>query len=322
MDKILHRKSLVFGLPLLLLLFLVFLQRSSIFAAHSADLARGITLDFIITTPLLYFMLVRKRKDIPKLTVLSVFIGCLIIASFVLAVEHQSLLKSVKAIAIPLVELTVVVYLVIKVRTMLKAYVDNEAEKLDFFDTLKAACTSTFPGRIGDLFATEIAVVYYFFKAKKKREVKDNEFTYYKKSGIVTVAGAFIGLAVVETLIVHFLIQLWSDKVAWVLTFISFYTCMQIIALLRSMPQRLIEIDRDRKIIHLRYGFFSQTSIPIGEVSKLFKHRKTLPTNKSVVSFSPLEDLDGHNVIIETTSENVAHRLYGIKKKYSALAFT
>jgi len=77
-----NRSLINFGIPLILLGILVFLMKSSILPQNSA-IGLAITLDLLLTVPLVYFLLIRK-SNIPKTTVVPVMIVGLLIGSTLL----------------------------------------------------------------------------------------------------------------------------------------------------------------------------------------------------------------------------------------------
>lgn len=307
------------SLPLLLLITLIVLTKSVVFQASPSALSLGITLDCLLTVPVLYFLIIRKT-DIPNITVVSVFVICTLIASYIIPIEQQSLLKQIKYFAIPLVELGVLAFVFVKAKAIIKAVKATGTSNYDFFEVVSLACTQVLPHRVGKLLATEISVIYYSFFASSYKVLQDNEYTYYKKSGIKMVVGTFIGLILAETMVMHLVLQKWNITVAWVLTFLSLYTCLQVIALLRSMNLRLISMDDKEAVLHLKYGFFSETTIPFHQIESLELNKRTLPIDNSVIQFSPLGSLDSHNLIIRLKGEQTLHRLYGIQNKYQNIA--
>ena len=316
-----HFNATFIGVGFLLMLvgFLIILTQMSVFHAYPNEMSIGITLDFIITIPVLYFFLIRQKKAIPKFSVISVFVVCLIIAGIVLPTENQDLLTKVKYVAVPLIELSVLAMVIYKTRSIIRTYQKQEKKEYDFFNTISLVCKEVMPERVGQILATEIAVFYYLFSTKKKSKT-EFEYTYFRKSGIKTIVSVMLELMLVETLVVHLVLEKWNSTVAWVLTILGLYTFFQIIALLRSMNHRLIKIDTENKLLHLRYGFFSQTTIPFSAISKIEQNRKSLPEDKSIIQFSPLGFLDTHNIIITVSSKLVLHRLYGFKNDYQAIA--
>jgi len=111
----------------------------------------GVTLDFCVTIPLLYFLATRKTS-IPNISVVCVFIFCLFSATYLIPQSGQRILNQVKCCALPLVEIGVVTFLILKskaVFTKMKIHNTN----LEWYDAIKEACIDTFPSRIGLLLA-------------------------------------------------------------------------------------------------------------------------------------------------------------------------
>jgi len=101
---------------------------------------------------------------------------------------------------------------------------------------------------------------------------------------------------------------------------LSIYTAIQFFALARSLPKRPMHIDVHERKLHLVYGFFNKTDIDISNIKGIEQSTKMLPADKSIVQFSPLGNLDNHNVIIHLHNENVLHKIYGLQKKYKSIA--
>lgn len=311
--------NLIFGLPILILLLLVALVNSSWFALQPEELSYGITLDLLVTIPLIYFLIIRKR-DIPKISVVSVFIVCLIIAHFILPKEHQFLLSLVRTYGLPVAEIFIFGYLVLNTVKTIRQFKYQKKSTPDFYTAISMACKDALPKRVATLFATEIGVMYYAFFAWKKRPLKENEYSYSKKNTIIVFIYVAIFLILFETFIVHLLLVSWNETFALVLMILSIYTAIQLFALARSLPKRPMYIDVDERKLHLVYGFFNKTDIDIRNIKDIEKSTKMLPADKSIVQFSPLGNLDNHNVIIHLHDENILHKIYGLKKKYKSIA--
>ncbi len=310
---------LVFGIPLLISFSLFYLTTTGEFQNSISELSRGITLDFLITIPLVYALLIWKR-EIPKFTIVTVFIICIITASYVLPESQQGLLQQVKFIAVPVLEIGIFTFLIFKMRSISKSFKEEGRTDLDFYDKLKLACASAFPGRVGELLATEMSVIYYALFPAKAIPLKENEYSYYKKSGIKSIIWVFLGLVFVEVGVVHLIVAQSNEKLAWILSAISLYALVQFLSLMRSMDRRHIEIDKENKELHLRYGFFAQTTIPFDKIKDIDKNKRSLPTDKSIIKLSPLDMLDSHNIIIKLKESLILDKIYGIKKEYKGIA--
>ncbi|WP_295834116.1 hypothetical protein [uncultured Winogradskyella sp.] len=319
---ILQRKLSVFGFVTLSFLSLYFIGTSSVFETETARLSPLITIDVILTIPLVYFLLIRKTS-IPKITVIPITITGVILASYIIPEENQSLLSLFKTWVLPIVELFVLAYIIFKVRKTIRLFKENrEANaQADFFTILKQTSTDILPKFIVIPFATEIAVIYYGFIHWKKRKLKTNEFSYHKNSGSIGLYMALILLIAVETVSLHALLSKSSNMVGvWILTILSTYTGIQIFGFAKSLLKRPIIIENDK--LYIRYGIMKETEIEINTVACVEISSKDLEKNSEVTKMSLLGGLEAHNLIIHLKQPNTIVGLYGIKKEYQSLALS
>jgi len=314
-----NNNYITFIIPIMMMLSMVLIAKSSLFKSYPLELSIGITLDLILTIPFIYFLLIRK-KEIPNITIVSTVIVGMVIASYIIPTSHQFLLKNIKLFFIPIMEIIVLSFIFINVRKIVRLYKTQKNSSSDFFTALNKACKEILPKGISVLLATEIAVIYYCFINWKKRKLAENEFSYYKENGIIAILFAVIFIIIIETFVLHILLQKWSITVAWVVSFLSIYTCLQIFALIRSMNKRPIIIDLKEGKIALRYGFFGESTVLLDTIEHVEISSTSLADDKSIVQFSPLGNLNGHNIIIHLKSQNTLNGFYGIKKTYKSIA--
>ena len=320
MTKTLKLPDLILFLPILIVLSLVALVNLPWYQTMPPTLSYAITLDLVLTTPFLYFLIIRKRA-IPKITVASVFVVCLVIAHYIIPPAHQTFLNQLKFWLVPIIELGVLSYVVLSARNTIRQFKVEKKGTPDFYTALCMACKAALPKKIAMVFAMEVAVVYYaLFAWATPPTPKANEFTSYKKNGIISVVYALIMIVLAETFAVHMLVAKWSELVAWILTWLSLYTCMQLFALVRSLPKRLTYIDEAAQKIHLRSGFFNETVIDISAIEEIKLTARALPEDGSVVKLSALGDFGSHNIILYLNQETILQRVYGIQKPFKALA--
>ncbi|MFY0630098.1 MAG: hypothetical protein JXR05_06930 [Flavobacteriaceae bacterium] len=278
----------------------------------------AITIDFLITIPLVYFLIIRKRK-IPKITVLTTFVLGMVILTFALPEGNQSLLSLVKTYFLPILELGIIGFIIYKVRSIRKAYKSQEKTE-DFYTALLRATNEVLPKKVASVLVTEISVAYYGFIHWRKVQLKENEFSYHEKSTVNSIVISFLMIILIETLALHFLLQKWSVIAAWILTGLSIYTALQFFALARSISKRPIKIDEKKNELILRFGFFSEWSVSISDLKEVELSAKDLPEDKSVAMFAPLGSLLEHNVILHFNEEQLFSGIYGLKRKAKSLA--
>ncbi|WP_438425959.1 hypothetical protein [Aquimarina macrocephali] len=313
-----HSNLVVFGVPLLLILSVILITKSQIFATNTSALSIGITLDLLFTIPIVYFILI-KKKNIPKTTIVPFFILGMVIASYIIPQEHQSILNWAKNWVFPFVELGVGVFVFYKVRQTIKRYKANSKQELDFFSALKETCSEIAPGKIAIFLTMELAVFYYGFISWKKRILAENEFTYHKNSGTISLLAALIVIIGVETYVLHILLLKWSAIAAWIASILSVYSSIQIFGFLKSIIKRPIIIEDG--ILHLRYGILSETTIDINTIESIEITSKEIEFDTKTIKLSPLGELESHNMLITLKQENTFSGLYGMKKTYKTIAF-
>ena len=331
-----NRQFLLLLLPALLLGGLIFLIQSPYFLPSSDQLTLAISIDFVITIPLIYFFAIRKTK-IPNFTAITLMIVGLFLGLYVLPQGNQMYLQSFKDYFFPFVELGILSVVLWKVRTAVKKYKSITAESsettsFDFFTVLKNSCEEILPALPASLLATEVAVVYYSVINWKKTEIHPTkEFTYHKNSGTVGLLGALVFIIAVETIAIHLLLAEWNPIVAWVLTILSIYTGFQIMAFAKSFSRRPILIENDT--LYLRYGIMSETEIDIKDIESIEISEKPLEElieaeaaddktkGKLYQKLSPLGDLEAHNVIIRLHEKTQIKGVYGMNKEAKVLAF-
>lgn len=313
---VLNRNLIHFGIPLGLIVILIFLMKSP-FLNGNDTMSLAITADLLLTVPFVYFLLIRKSK-IPKTTVIPVMIIGLLIGSYFLPKESQTYLDLFKNWALPVIELSILTFVIFKVRKAITSYKKLKSVTPDFYDTLKRVCSEILPKKLVLPFAIEVAVFYYGFINWKTREINENEFTYHKNSGTITLLVAIIFIIAIETLVFHTLLLKWSNSAAWVLTFLSIYSGIQLFGFLKSMYKRPISIENDK--LFLRYGIMNETTIALKDIDRIEVSSKDIALNKETRKLSFLGGLESHNIIIRLNEENTLIGLYGIKRTYKNLA--
>ncbi|MDH7446103.1 hypothetical protein [Aquimarina sp. 2201CG14-23] len=309
---------IIFGFPLLIIVLMIVIANSRLFELNPEALSIGITADLLFTVPFIYFLLIRK-KNIPKITVLSLFIIGVVVTTFIIPEENQFFLDQIKTWFLPIVEIGVFSFVVYKVRKVLKSYRINKEDDRDFFSTLKITCEEILPKKISVLLAMEIAVFYYGFIYWKKRKLRNNEFSYHKNSGTISILIALIPIIGIETYVLHILLMKWSIIAAWIVSGLSIYSGFQIFGFLKSMLKRPSSIETNT--LYLRYGILSEAAIDIDNIASVEISSKPIEFTDNTLKLSPLGELESHNMILTVKNENSMIGLYGIKRKFKTLAF-
>ena len=306
----------VFALPLLVILSSVFIVESGMFWQDPQALAFGITYDLVLTSPLLYLFLIRN-KPIPKITVITLFIVGLVIASYLLPDDFHFHLNILKTYFLPAVELGVLLFLLIQTRKTIREF-KQAPHRQDFLSQLRYAAINTSGSSIiGNVLASELALVYYSLFSWNKTPVPDkNTFSYHRKSGSPALFGVVILLLFVETIALHFIIGLWSPLVAWILTLSSVYAGLQIMAHLKACLQRPVLLAEGKIIV--RYGLFGDVDIPFESIANVYEI-KNFPAGGKATQLALLKGIEPHNLAIELKEAASLTGVYGIRKNFQTL---
>ena len=307
-----------FIIPLATALLAIFTVQSSFFH-HEPDLfALAICGDLLITSPLLYFLLIR-RTPMPNITVLSVFVLGLLLASFLLPTEQRWLPETIKTYSLPTLELGLVTWMLYQTYRIRKVF--KERAGSDFYTALSTAAQYAFPPNLAKFVSGEIAAVYYSLLCWQKRRLEPSEFSYHKKSGISLIIGTLVGVVLVETFAAHLLLERWNETVAWIASALSIYGILQLIAIARSAAQRPIRIEAKNQLLYLTYGFFAAAEIPLTDIERIDRTSRSLPEREGHLFLSPLGSLSSHNVIVHLKTHTHLERLHGAAKPFIAIAF-
>ncbi len=309
---------LVFGLPIFMIAALALLTTSSEFRENTRLLSIGISIDLLLIIPLVYLILIRNTQ-IPKTTIIPLLVLGLIVGKTIIPGEHQYYLDLFKNWALPVLELSVLGYIIYNVRKAFQSFKLNKKTNKDFYSILKITCKDILPKPLVIPFITEIAVFYYGFVEWKRRELKDNEFHYHKESGSVSLLAVLIFLITIETLVLHILLAMWNGLIAWILTFLSLYSIIQIFGFLRSMSKRPIIIEDGE--LYLRYGIMNEAVVDLKDIRSIEISTKDIELNSETKKLSFLGSLESHNLILHLNKEYTLTGLYGRKSKFTTLAF-
>jgi len=306
-----------FGIPLSIFGLLFLISKSSFFVDAPSGFSVALTLDLVLTVPVVYFLLIRK-KEIPKTTIIPVFILGIVIATLAIPQDQQQLLSVVKQWVLPVVEVSVFTFIFLKARKTIQLFKAKKGVTIDFLTTLKSVARELLPQKISSAFATEIASIHYALFVWKKRKLSSNEFSYHVEGGSRMILGVFVFLILIETFSIHLLLAQWSLLSAWILTGLSLYTVFQVIAILRSLSQRPITISDN--ILHLKYGLLGDSILPISGIESVELSSKSIEFDDTTRHLSPLQDMDPHNVVIRFKELQVLEGFYGIKKSFKTIA--
>ena len=183
-------------------------------------------------------------------------LGCAL--TFVtLAAEPRSVLGPMALVALS-AEIALVIYVVVAARRAVAALPEGETDATTRF-RLAARQVARSRG-VGDVLTTEVMLLYYAFRRPPRQAETSGAFTVHRTTSYLPILVA-IGMAlIVETVAVHFLVRVWSAKLAWVLTALSAYTLLWLMGDYRALVSRPIRLSATH--LRFRYGLRWEADIP------------------------------------------------------------
>lgn len=307
-----HYYGLVFGVgSLLILVFSYLLLRSAVFESQADLFSLAITLDLTVLIPVLFYFLVVRPFQLSIITIAPVFLIVVGMAFLIFPSDHTYYLDWVSQFLI-LSELSIVFYSVYKIRKIKLAFQASEDEALGFLERLEQVLTEIlyFP-LAAKLMAQEISTFYYaLISWKHPPEVPESagRFTMHKSTGYYSILITIGFVAIVELFAIHLLLASWNEVVAWVVTCLSIYGYIFLIADAAAMIKRPSYFWK--KHLELRVGFRWRTSIPIKNIERIERYKA-----KKDRSDLDLSLFNNPKFLIQLSEEVEVKGLFGIKRR-------
>ncbi len=311
------------ALPLFFLLAgLVALSSSIIiqsqwFSTQSDLLAMAVTADLTFVIPLAYVIIARRSK-LPIISVIPVFLLSILLASFLLPAHQHQYLDVIKLLAGP-AELAAIAFIVYKLRKGIKEVQSHKALHFDFAASLEKTLKAHVKHRRARaLICTEIAVFYYglfAWRGGPEQNPKTQSFSYHRKSLYSLFVLALICAATFEGIAIHFLLAQWSTVVAWLLTGLSVYGLVFLLADFNAARKRTIFIEDD--VLVIRIGLRWQTRICIDDIAAITCGAPSKSQQDNAYLKAVL--IGDSNLLIELKTENTASGLYGIIRSFDRI---
>ncbi len=287
-------------------------------AAEPDLLSLAVTLDLTLLLPGLYLLAIRRTR-IPKLTVLPVLILCLLVASAILPDDRHRYLSLVELALIPL-ELLVAVVVVRRASRIVRG-VRGREEEGDFVEALRRVARQEIgANRVADILTTEFAMFYYLVTGwRGQPEVVPGQIAFpgNRQSGYPVFASVIAMVMLVETIGVHFIVQIWSDVAAWTLTSLGLYGFVFLFGDLHAIRLRSTVVAADR--VRFRLGLRWTVDVPRSEIERVQEAVALppgLPKRERPLRLIPLGE-PNLRVVLRRPHEAVG--LYGVRRAVSAI---
>lgn len=292
--------------------------QSPSFVRRPDTLAPAVTVDVVLGLPLLYYWLVGRTGRWSKTATVAVFGAALVLAKWLLPAANQTYVNGIAQV-LPLLEAGVLIYLAYHANRLLKTYRSYRQANSDFVSNLQRSLNNvTGSPVLSQLLATEAAVVRYgLFGWAGRIDVADGQraITSHRHTGQVAVLLIIILVAIVESAAVHLLVARWSAGGAWLLTAISLYGILFIVAETVTTVKRPSFVHG--QTLHLRFGMRWRTVIALNNMERIERINEK-PIQAPDLLVGPL--LVPPNLLLTLREPVIFDGIYGLKKTVTRIA--
>lgn len=261
--------------PLLLVGLLAALLIAVEYAAvHRADfnqrpmLLPAVAFDLLVVLPGLFYFGVVRHYQLPLSTVAVAFGGGIALSHWLLPAAGLPLLVWAGRLAGGLEVLTLG-YTAVRLRRIVRAYGVARQHSADFMDNLHIAARPVL-GHLTEVVMLEVAVLRYaVLGGWASPEVGPGQlaFSTHRQSGFGALLAAFGGLSVLEMAAAHLVVSHWYPVAAWVLTGLSGYSLLWLLAHGQAVRCRPVLTSATKLVV--RVGLVWQASIAKAQLLKV-----------------------------------------------------
>src|SRR5699024_10264177 len=192
-----------------------------------------LTLTLILLIPMCIYWLLIRPRSMSKLFVYVSFILCLGAIYVITPPSQRGFLNQILVWLLPVLEVSVIVVVVYSItKTVIRYRTNNKDKHNDFSKVMRVSLEPKLGnGLILKAVLTELSVLYYSILVwfKKPSTELEGAYTYHKNSQTKMIVIVFSILIAVEGIFFHFLIQQWSNIVAWIFTVLNMYAVLYMI---------------------------------------------------------------------------------------------
>lgn len=262
--------------------------------------------DVAVTVPVAYYVFVVRSGAQPALTIVPLGVLALLRALYV-APSAAALRPVFGALA----ELVVIAFLVARVRRSLRGG-DARSDVIERVRSVATDMVRVAP--VAEVLTSEIAVFLYAFGWRMKASVPRDAraFTVHRDTGVVGLFACMAGLGVMEALVVHVLLVRTFPVLAWVLTALSAYGTVWLVAVARSFALRPVLVTNDA--VEIRSGLLATLRAPRSSIARVEIVASESKGDWRVVPAS------APNVRVTFASPALLRGMYGITRPVSGVA--
>jgi len=295
------RTARLFALTALTIVTICFVITRTRLGASNLDVAAwGVTFDLTLTIPLVYYLTVVRTGAARAVTLAPVFVGCMMLAAFVVPRGQQQFLHDLRFVSVPLEIVTIIL---IAKRLVRVRDVETATREL-FGDT-----------RLAAFVAAEVGILWYALFCWRKKP-QESGFTVHERSGWVSIVACILTLLIAESIGMHLLVQMWSPIAAWVVTSLDLYGMLWLIGDYHAL--RLRPSFAENGVLHVRHGLRWSAEIALDNIDSVDDIREESEWKRKGVL--KLAMLDEPRILVRLREPVVAHGLAGFRRTIDAVA--
>ena len=318
-----RRNSLVAFATLTLLLLAVDVWIATLIetSRQPGILAIAIAADLTVGVPLLYYLLVVRKRLLPLFSIVPVFILTLVVVRFILPPSQQSYLEFGEFL-IPAFELSLAIFVLFKLRHIIRDVRSARQERLYFIDALRAGLRKSLRSDFASaLLATEVSMFYFvfagWFTGFRTSHQDASVYSYHRKSSFPFLLWPLVALVVVEAGLLHLVIGIWTQLGAWIFTSVNAYALLWMVG--HFQAARLQPVIVDDKYIYLRTGLIWRGQTRLSKISDI---RKPTPIDLKAPGYVNASLIGDPHLIIVLKEADKLEGLFARKKKGDIIGIT
>lgn len=287
------------------------------FGLHPA-LPPAVTFDLLVVLPGLFYICVVRRYALPISTLAAVFGGALALSHWLLPTAELPLLAWAGRLA-AVGEVAISGYSLLRLRRVRQGYQAARMHSVDFIENLYAASQPVL-GRLTEAVVTEVAMLRYALLgpwAQPEVCSTDHAFFAHQKSGFMALLATATGLSVIEAAAAHLIVGHWWPRVAWVLTALSAYAMLWLLAHVQAVRCRPVLLTTTTLVV--RVGLVWRIAIPKVHLASVIEITNTPASTPELLNAARLL-LTPPNLLLTFAEPQRVRGLYGLHRTVSHLA--
>lgn len=275
-------------------------------------LATSAVLDLLVTGPVVFLLFIYLRK-LPLLAIVPVTFVGFNLATFVAPETMLSQIAQAKWVVFPVLGCVAVRAGYLAIRSLREVYPRFSAIP-DSRDRLRAVLTSRLGAvRATDIILSDVSFLRYAFFPPVDNDRGPGAFSSHRRSGLVPLLWAIVGVVVLETVVLHILVHLVSPLLALILSGLSLYSLLSLIGHIRALPRRYTTLGETH--VTIRVGLFGQCEVPYNQIASISQISAASQTPPDAWRLGMLGAVEPYNLLLTLHSACNVDITHGITRK-------